>query len=78
MLLSVNMKKFSAAHESFESALSHAQALGDEKAEAAMKHALIDVNKKMARKLKRSKLQHDVAYQPSNPTSSARTVLVEG
>ncbi|CAG2209222.1 TTC25 [Mytilus edulis] len=51
-LAEVNMKKYKDAHKSFEEALTHAEALGDKKAEEAMKHALIDVNKKIAHKLK--------------------------
>ncbi|KAK3106131.1 hypothetical protein FSP39_013351 [Pinctada imbricata] len=77
-LAEVNMKKYQSAHDSFEIALDHAKSLGDEKAEAAMKHALIDVNKRMANKIKRTKLKKEVTYPSSNPTSSARTVLVEG
>lgn len=51
-LADVNMKKYRDAHKSFEEALTHAQTLGDKRAQEAMKHALIDVNKKIAHKLK--------------------------
>ncbi|XP_076090678.1 outer dynein arm-docking complex subunit 4-like isoform X1 [Mytilus galloprovincialis] len=57
-LAEVNMKKYKDAHKSFEEALTHAEALGDKKAEEAMKHALIDVNKKIAHKLKTKTVQN--------------------
>ncbi|XP_052063789.1 outer dynein arm-docking complex subunit 4-like isoform X2 [Mytilus californianus] len=57
-LAEVNMKKYKDAHKSFEEALTHAEALGDKKAEEAMKHALIDVNKKIAHKLKTKTIQN--------------------
>lgn len=66
-LADVNMKKYKNAHKSFEEALTHAQALGDKRAEEAMKHALIDVNKKMAHKLKTQTLENrtnEVSQQP--------------
>ncbi|XP_021361911.1 tetratricopeptide repeat protein 25-like [Mizuhopecten yessoensis] len=78
-LSEVNMKKYKDAYNSFETGLTHAQALGDKQAEEAMNHALIDINKKLANKSKKSQAESRDTYPPSSHASdSARSVMVEG
>lgn len=80
-LAEVNMKKYEKAHGSFERALDHAKSLGDERAEIAMKKALVDVNRKIALKLrKRNNAQHEQVshtYSESDVTTARTSVMVE-
>lgn len=76
-LSEVSMKKFSDAYTTFETGLTHAQALGDKKAEEIMEQALMDVNKKLARRMKQQ--YSESQYPPSSHASdSIRSVVVEG
>ncbi|KAJ8306785.1 hypothetical protein KUTeg_015665 [Tegillarca granosa] len=47
-----NLKRYEEAHNCFEMALAHAEILEDQRTEQAMQQALIDINKKMANKIK--------------------------
>ncbi|XP_055995865.1 uncharacterized protein LOC125647895 isoform X2 [Ostrea edulis] len=79
-LAEVNMKKYEKAHGSFERAYDHAKSLGDERAELAMKKALVDVNRKIALKLKKTNSSQEKVVQsyPESDVSTARTsVMVE-
>ncbi|XP_062568921.1 outer dynein arm-docking complex subunit 4-like [Saccostrea cucullata] len=79
-LAEVNMKKYERAHSSFERALDYAKSLGDERAELAMKKALVDVNRKIALKIKKNNSSHVKVAQtyPDSDVSTARTsILVE-